>query len=112
MAERNEVQLELLLGRHVHAPDGKVVGRIEELLAQREHDYYVITEYHVGPTALFERLAARHFGFTLRGRVHGYRVRWDQLDITDPDHPRLTCAIEDLERIGGPRSHPSKKHAA
>ena len=57
-----------------------------------------------------ERLAVRHLGFTLPGRVHGYRVRWDQLDIEDPDHPRLTCAVDELERIGVPRR--SKKHAA
>ena len=48
--------------------------------------------------------------WTLPGRVHGYRVRWDQIDLTDPDHPRLTCATDDLEHIGAPRR--SKSHAA
>jgi hypothetical protein len=50
------------------------------------------------------------------GRVHGYRVRWDQLDLSDQEHPRLTCPVEELERIGGarrrPRKRPRKKHAA
>jgi hypothetical protein len=100
VAERNERRLELLLGRKVHAQDGRVIGRIEEFHAEREHDYYVVTEYHVGRAALLERLSVRHLGFTLPGRVHGYRVRWDQLDLDDPDHPRLTCPVEEIRAIG------------
>jgi hypothetical protein len=106
VAETNERRLELLLGTRVHAQDGGAIGRLEEFRAEREHDYYVVTEYHVGPVGLVERLAVRHLGFTLPGRIHGYCVRWDQLDIEDPDHPRLTCPIEEIERVGG--SH--KRH--
>jgi hypothetical protein len=112
VAERNEARVELLLGRKVHAPDGRAVGRIEEMRAERENDYYVITEFHVGPIALIERLAVRHFGLTLPGRVRGYRVRWDQLDLSDADHPRLTCAVEELVRLGGPRRVRRHGHAA
>ena len=100
MADTNERRLELLLGAPVHAQDGRVIGRIEEFHAERESDYYVVTEYHVGPTAFLERLAVRHFRFTLPGRLHGYRVRWNQLDFTDPDRPRLTCPVEELREIG------------
>jgi hypothetical protein len=111
VTEKNERRVELLLGRKVRALDGSVIGRIGEMHAEREHDYYVVTEFHVGPTALMERLAVRHFGFTLAGRVHGYRVRWDQLDLEDADNPRLTCTVEDLEHIGARRRR-TKKHAA
>lgn len=110
MAEKNEARVELLLGRKVHAMDGRAVGRIEEMRAEREHDYWVVTEFHVGPTAIVERLSVRHFGLTLPGRVHGYRVRWDQIDLSDPDHPRLTCPLDELEHIGAPRR--AKKRAA
>jgi hypothetical protein len=110
VAERNELRADLLLGTKVRSLDGATVGRIEELRAEREHSYWVVTEFHLGPTALIERLAVRHLGWTLPGRVHGYRVRWDQIDLTDPDHPRLTCATDDLEHIGAPRR--SKSHAA
>lgn len=112
MTEKNERRVERLLGRKVCALDGSMIGRIEEMRAEREHDYYVVTEFHVGPTALVERLAVRHFGFALPGRVHGYRVRWDQLDLNDADNPRLTCAIEDLARLGSPRRHRPSTHAA
>jgi len=108
VAEKSERRVELLLGKKVHAPDGRVVGRIEELRAERENNYWVVTEFHLGPTAVIERLAVRHFGFTLPGRVHGYRVRWDQIDLQDPDHLRLTCPLEQLERFGAPRK--SRRH--
>jgi sporulation protein YlmC with PRC-barrel domain len=112
VAEKNERRVELLLGRKVRARDGSVIGRIEEMRAEREHGYYVVTEFHVGPSALVERLAVRHFGFTLPGGAHGYRIRWDQLDLSDADNPRLTCAVEDLERLGSPRRHRPSTHAA
>jgi hypothetical protein len=111
VAEENERHLELLLGRRVHAQDGRVIGRIEEFHAEREDDYYVVTEYHVGPAALVERLSVRHFGFTLPGRVHGYRVRWDQLDLDDPDHPRLTCPVEEIREVG-PTGRPRRARRA
>lgn len=41
--------------------------------------------------ALRERLAA-----TVRFRSRGYRVRWDQLDLADPDAPRLRCTVHEL----------------
>jgi hypothetical protein len=113
VAERKaECRVELLLGRKVRGEDGGVIGRIEELRAEREGDYYVVTEFHLGPTALIEALAVRHLGFTFPGRVHGYRVRWDQLDLSDQDHPHLTCPVEELERIGAPRRRHRKTHAA
>ena len=104
MAENNERCVERLLGSRVRAEDGHVIGRIEEMRAEREHDYWVVTEFHIGPTAMIERLAVRHFGYTLPGRVHGYRVRWDQLDLSDAAAPRLTCPVAALERIDARRS--------
>ena len=111
MAEKNELRAELLLGRKVRSIHGHVVGRIEEMRAEREHDYWVVTEFHVGPTALIERLAVRHFGITLPGRAHGYRVRWNQLDLSNPRHPRLTCHLEELERLSGPRRNRHRRAA-
>jgi hypothetical protein len=111
VAEQNELRAELLLGRRVRSMDGRVIGRIEEMRAEREQDHWVVTEFHIGPDALVERLAVRHFGLTLPGRVHGYRVRWDQIDLDDPERPRVTCALEELGRIGAPRRH-RPRHAA
>jgi hypothetical protein len=30
----------------------------------------------------------------------GYTARWDQLDIRDPMHPRLTCPVSELRKQG------------
>lgn len=111
-AGKTECRVELLLGSRVRAQDGHVVGRIEELRAEQENSYYVVTEFHLGPSALIEALAVRHFGLTLPGRVHGYRVRWNQIDLTDQEHPRLTCPVEELERIGAPRKRRRPSRAA
>lgn len=99
----HERRLEQLIGRRVYGSDGRVVGRLEECLAEREGDYYVITEFHIGRAALLERLAVRYIGLTLGGRWHGYRARWDQLDIEDAVRLTLTCRVEELRRMATPR---------
>ena len=99
-----DIHLELLLGRRVCGPDGKSAGRIHEILAERQGEEWVITEYHIGPTALLSRLSAFHIAaplFHLLGadKDLGRRVPWDKLDLSDPAHPRLTCASDALPRL-------------
>ena len=92
-----EVRLELAVGRRVRAKNGRPVGRLEEVVAD---DRWRVREYHIGPGALLERLgvhARSLFGLTVRRG--GYRARWDQLDLSDPRQPRLTCALEELARL-------------
>jgi hypothetical protein len=95
---RRIVRLEDLIGRRVRTADGRVVGRIEEVCAERRADgNHEITEYHLGPGALLERLGIvrRSPG---RRRLHMLVVGWDQLDIHRPEAPTLTCSPEELER--------------
>ena len=96
MSEPSELRLEDLLGRKVRARNGRTIGRIEEVRAEARGDEYEVTEYHLGPGALLERLALVN---RLLGRApQMIIVRWDQLDLTDPRHPRLTCTVDDLRR--------------
>jgi hypothetical protein len=96
----NELRLELLLGRRVRDPEGRVVGRLEEFRATRDGDAWEVTAFDVGPSALLERLAVRHFGSLVPGtRPAGYRARWDQIDLSDPDHPRLTVPVDELQAL-------------
>ncbi len=91
-----EVRLEDLVGRKVRARNGRTVGRIEEVCAEARGDEYEVTEYHLGPGALLERLALVE---RLLGRApQTIIVRWDQLDISDPLHPYLTCTVDDLKK--------------
>jgi sporulation protein YlmC with PRC-barrel domain len=83
----SEVHLERLIGRKVHDPDGKPVGRIEDVLAERVDLECVVQEYHLGPYALLERLSVQVTRM-LRGRKREpIRVRWDELDLSDVEHP-------------------------
>jgi hypothetical protein len=103
------VNLELLLGRAVLSRAGKNIGRIEEIEAKQRADHLVVAEYHLGAPAALERASASSIGravldlFGLRDPGNGYRVRWDQLDVSDVTRPRLLCDVSELTRLGEPR---------
>jgi hypothetical protein len=99
VAAKSEIRLELLIGRRVFTGGGQVVGRLQECRAEREDAHWAVTEFDIGPSALFERLAVHHLGLGWKGNVRGYRARWDQLDLSDPDRPRLTCGVEELKAL-------------
>ena len=104
-SKKNEVKLELLLGTRVVDSNGDRVGRIEEVLADRHGDQLLVTHYLVGRYALFERFSIYHIGVGLMSylgsRAHSanpHRIPWDVMDLSDPEHPRLTCTIDELKR--------------
>jgi sporulation protein YlmC with PRC-barrel domain len=98
-----EIHLELLLGKQVLDSTGKPVGRLEEVRAEPQGDAWVIQEYLIGSAALLERLSAWTIGLRLvhwlgaRKIYGGYRVPWDQLDLSDPEHPHLCCTLQELK---------------
>jgi len=97
---RHEIYADALLGRQVLALDGRPVGRIEEFHAEQHGDYFDIVEFVIGSAGLLERLNVgirRLFGRSRKGDV----ARWDQIDISDPSRPRLTCSVEELRTLDG-----------
>jgi hypothetical protein len=98
-----EIHLDLLLGRSVLARNGKPIGRIEEFRAERRGHGLVVTEYHLGPEALLERLSVSGLRFLslfgVRPGRRGRRIPWDKLDLSNPKKPRLTCSVEELTRL-------------
>jgi hypothetical protein len=92
----HERHVELLLGRVVRDAVGLRVGRIEEIVAKKDGDEFVVSHYLVGPAAWFQRVAVRGLG--LRGGRLGqvYRIEWDQMDLTEPLHPRATGPRDQL----------------
>jgi hypothetical protein len=102
MATRN-INVELLLDRQVKDSEGRHAGRIEEIRARRDGEESVVESYHLGPEALLERLAApvvRLSIFRALGlRANGWRVQWDQLDLSDPEKPVLRCRREELVKL-------------
>ena len=93
-----ELRLDRLLGRRVLALNNHPVGRLEEFRAEERGSGCVVTEYVIGFAGLMERL---HVGARLLfgGRARGYVARWDQLDISNPERPRLTCSVDDLRKL-------------
>jgi hypothetical protein len=92
------LRVDRLVGRMVHTANRRRLGRLEEFRAEQRGSVWVITEYVIGTAGLIERLG---LGVRLSlgiPRAGGYVARWDQLDLTDPDDLRITCAVADLQR--------------
>jgi hypothetical protein len=92
-----DVRVDQLLGRDVHTQDNKRLGPIEEFRAEQQGQDFVVTEYLIGRSGLLERLGVgvrllfgRHIG--------GYVARWDQIDISRPERPRLRCTLNELRK--------------
>ena len=92
------LRLDRLLGRRVYAANHRPIGRIEEFRAEPRGDDWVVVAYVVGALGLIERLGIGTRLLLGLQRTGGYVVRWDQMDLTHPDRPRLTCPIADLDR--------------
>ena len=100
--KQQEIHLELLIGKRVFALNGRSIGRLEEVRAElNARGYCFVTEFLIGSYAFLERLAAWRMGRALMRTLHlrrkeGYRVRWEQLDLSDPQRPRLLCEVGEL----------------
>lgn len=97
--------VEHLLSRKVLDPSGKSAGRIEEIHATPAEGALLVYQYDLGPAALLERLAVGLRGFPLLRKLglapnhRGRCVPWEKMDLSDPDHPRITCPREELRPI-------------
>jgi len=89
---RGALRLEQLIGREVVDLRGRKVGRLTELRAEPRDGTLEITSFLIGSWGMLERLAMQRL-FPARG----YRARWDQIDLSDPERPRLTCYRSELE---------------
>jgi hypothetical protein len=93
-----DLRLDRLVGREVYTANNRRLGRLEEFRATRQADQWIISEYVVGTAGLLERLGLGVRLLLGIKRTGGYVVRWNQLDLTEPARPRLTCSVEELRR--------------
>jgi hypothetical protein len=94
-----DVRLDCLLGRRVLSRNNETVGRVEEFRAEKRGSGAILTEYVIGRMGLLERLGV---GFRLligRHQPAGFIARWDQLDISNPERPRLLCTPGELRKL-------------
>jgi sporulation protein YlmC with PRC-barrel domain len=100
-----EIHIELLLGTTVRDINGKDVGRIEELHVERDESTCRVDAYLVGASAVIERLSAWTLVRPISRLLHSrrlltiYEVPWQDMDLSDPHHPRLRTAKQDLRHI-------------
>src|ERR1051325_2586991 len=98
---KRQLHVELLLGEKVLALNGLSIGRLEEIRTEINRGHFYVTEFLVGRYALLERVASWRIGRAVlrvvgAQRKEGYRIRWDQIDLTDPRRLRLTCEVDEL----------------
>ncbi len=108
MSAAVEVRVEQLLGRKVVDAAGEKVGHIEDIVAVRHGDELVVREFLTGETGTLSRLSvvtSRSVLFfvhllagRLAGRRAGYRIKWDEMDLSDPEHPK---ALLPRDRLRG-----------
>ena len=84
------IRLDDLVGRVVRDEKGQVVGRIYDIRAEESNGALEIVEYHIGSAALLERVGVSLAHLVGIERPTAPRkVPWDQLDVSDPDNPKL-----------------------
>lgn len=98
----DEVHVELLLGRMVRDANGRRMGRLEEVRAERVGGEMRVTEYLTGGIGAAQRIGLANLPFAALGLLGlptgggGYHIPWQQLDLSDPHHPRARCPREQL----------------
>ena len=102
-----EIHLEQLVGRRVVDARGRHIGRIEEVRAERRDAEWIVGDYVLGIGGLVERLAAGELVSNVLGRLareaERHTVPWDELDLTDPERPRMRHTLAELRRRAGER---------
>ena len=98
---KRQLHVELLLGEKVFAMNGVSIGRLEEIRTEVNRGHLYVTEFLVGNYAVLERLAAWRIGRAVlrvvgAQRKEGYRIRWEQLDLSDPQRLKLMCEVDEL----------------
>lgn len=91
--------LELLLGREVVDKNGRFAGRLEEAHANRDGTitHYLLAQGHLRRVSVPDVFAYVLHQMGAQKRGGSVHVPWDRLDLSDPHHPRLRCAVEELK---------------
>jgi len=97
-----ELNAELLIGTKVVDADGEGVGRIQEFSVEREEKACLVNAYLIGVSGLVDRLSAWTLLRPINKFLHThklyslYEVPWQDMDLTDPRHPKLRTVRRDL----------------
>lgn len=98
------VRADLLIGRMVRDPSGRKAGRIHEMTIEVEapgSSEYVVREFKLSAGGWLEALVGRELTAAIarrRGRhAHARVVDWADLDLSDPEKPRLRRPLAEID---------------
>jgi hypothetical protein len=105
-----EIRVDQLKGRMVCDPAGRKAGRIRELLAEIERPgsgEYVVREFHLSTGGLIESLGGSQLAAVIAQRfgrpAHRLVVSWRDLDLSDPERPRLRRPLTEIASASADR---------
>ena len=108
------LRVDRLVGRMVRDPDGRRVGRIRELVAEVAapgSGEYVVRDFHLSTGGLLEAIGGhqlmRVIGDRLGRKPAWQTVSWRDMDLSDPERPRLRRAVINLARSSPAGGAPS-----
>ena len=99
------VRLEDFVGKPVRDADGRKIGHLHDVRAERSGGELVVVDYLVGPAAFLERfsiagMARGTLGIFRLTRSSGYVVAAADMDLSTPGEPRCKRRAAELERTG------------
>jgi sporulation protein YlmC with PRC-barrel domain len=104
--EIREAHVERLLGAKVHDVNGEMIGRLEEMIVEIIDGEAIVTEFHIGPEAMLERIGGflgdMPYFHLLPFPKWAYRIGWQTMDLREPSKPRVKVAKASLRRVSAP----------
>ena len=100
-----EHQLYEMLGKRVVDSEGKHIGHLEEIEAERGDASCPITAYIVEHRGLLDRVSSWALTSSLQEKLshpasrRPYRIAWNQMDMSNPARPRTLVPKDELERL-------------
>lgn len=92
------IRLDRLVGREVYTANNRRLGRLHEFRVEQRGNSWIVTDYVIGTLGLMERLGLGVRLLLGLERPTGYVARWDQIDLSNPDRPTLTCPVGELRK--------------
>lgn len=106
MSGARPIHFQHLLSRCVLDASGRRAGRIEEIVVKRRDDgAYIVESFLLGAAGLGARLSIPYLALHLlrplgvSNQKASHRVPAEQMDLSDPRHPKLKCPREELETL-------------
>jgi sporulation protein YlmC with PRC-barrel domain len=100
--KQRRLHVEHLLGRTLRDVDGRNAGRIEEIEVENTNRGCFVTAFVLGQKGLLKRLSFRGIGplflpsLANKGQMRAKEVPWEQLNLSNPQRPRLRCRKDEL----------------